>query len=132
MKARVAGVMLGALLLGGCSEEKEDAIEAASEVRQLCKENKKDQAAKKGAEMYEGNPVFQACVDDSAANWNQRDSYNYCGPAFQEASRKMAEWSETEGCGCHVVGMPARGTLAWVAALGLGALVLRRSKRRTS
>lgn len=131
MKTRAWGVVVGGLFLAACSQEKADAIEVAAEVRALCKEKKNDEAAQKGAEMYEANPVFKLAVDSSAATWKVKDiaNYNYCGPSFVEASRKMAEHSDSEGCGCHVVGDNRRDGALWLLVAFAGAVALRRSRR---
>lgn len=123
------------ILLTGCSQEKADAIEVAAAVRALCKEKKNDEAAQKGVEMYEANPVFKLAVDSSAVTWKVKDiaNYNYCGPSFVEASRKMAEHSDNEGCGCHVVGDDRTdGAALWLLVAGAGVVAARRARRRSA
>lgn len=118
-----------AIVVTGCSELKEDAIDAGVEILQLCKEKKNDQANARGVEMYEKNAVFKVAVDESAVVWKEKDiaNYNYCGPEFITGHRKITEAKDPEGCGCHVVGASdrSRGSL-WLLAAGLAVAVMRR------
>lgn len=121
-----------AVLLGGCSQEKADAIEAAQEIRALCEAGKTDEAERRGAELYEVNPVFKEAVDSSAVSWKIKEiaAYPYCGPNFVEASRKMREHTKSEGCGCHVVGLDAPGPMGGLSLLLVGLAALWRRRRR--
>jgi hypothetical protein len=80
-----------ASLLVGCSKDKQEAVTAAEEIEGLCKSGKKDEAAKKGADMYSKNTVFKKSVDAAAANWKVSDvsKFSYCGVAFVEATSRM-------------------------------------------
>jgi MYXO-CTERM domain-containing protein len=130
MRSWVLGAMLGTVLMVGCSQVKADAVEAAAEVRKLCKAKKNDEAGKLGVEQYEINEVFREAVDSSAVTWKIKDVsiYDYCGPGFIEASRKMSEHSETDDCSCEVVGGAPRGDRTGYLALGLVALAWRRRR----
>lgn len=121
------------LLLTGCSETKEEAIEAAAEIRTLCKEKKNDQANAKGLEMYEKNVVFRIGVEESAAIWKTKDiaNYNYCGAAFVTGQEKIAKAEDPEeGCSCDVPGAQNRSRrTAWWLLGALGLFLYRRRLR---
>ncbi len=131
---RVGSVLVAttlALAVGGCSEIKDDAIEAGAEIAQLCKDKKNDQANSKGVAMYEKNVVFKAAIDDTAAAYKIGDvaTYNYCGFAFKEAQRKMREAKDPESCSCRTVGAaPGSNRVAWLFLAGLAVAVARRRR----
>lgn len=89
-----AGVLaLGATLtLFGCeSAEKKEAMAGAEEIDKLCKAGKKDEASKKGQELYGKNAHFKKNVDAAAKGWKVDDmsKFAYCGIGFVEAKTRM-------------------------------------------
>lgn len=81
-----------ALTLFGCeSPDKKEALAAAEEIDQLCKAGKKEEASKKGQEMYGKNAHFKKAIDAAAAGWKISDvsKFGYCGVGFVEAKSRM-------------------------------------------
>ncbi len=70
---------------------RKEAIAAAEGIDGLCKSGKKDEASKKGQEMYGKNEHFKKAVDAAAEGWKVKDvsKFAYCGIGFVEAKSRM-------------------------------------------